>query len=196
MPLGFPARNAYAYTYSYSYIYAYPYSYSDSYRNIYANCYCYRDCDCDCNCYAATQPTPTATATSTATVPPSPTPTPTPSACIVYIADPHCHSVINTQPVDFSVQLSDPTDPSTVQPTDFTVNGIPADSYTIFNPTYIVFHFNTSPVVQGLNVMHIPAGAFNVRQLGVRRNSPVPSLTSHLRLHLHHSPSDTRRDYT
>jgi len=103
-------------------------------------------------------PTPTATATSTATVPPSPTPTPSP--CIVYIADPHCDSVINTQPVDFSVQLSDPTDPGTVQPTDFMVNGIPADSY-IFSPCcFIVFHFNTSPVVQGLNVMHIPAGAF------------------------------------
>src|SRR5206468_5190747 len=89
-----------------------------------------------------------------------PSPTPTPSPCIVYIADPHCDSVINTQPVDFSVQLSDPTDPSTVQPTDFMVNGIPADSYTILNSTSIVFHFNTSPVVQGLNVMHIPACAF------------------------------------
>src|SRR5206468_9032054 len=118
--------------------------------------------------------TPTATATATATLPPSPTatatatptatgtasPTPTPSPCIIYIADPHCDSVINTQPVDFSVQLSDPTDPGTVQPTDFMVNGIPADSY-IFSPCcFIVFHFNTSPVVQGLNVMHIPACAF------------------------------------
>src|SRR5438874_467531 len=118
--------------------------------------------------------TPTPTATATATLPPSPTatatatstptatasPTPTPSPCIVYIADPHCDSVINTQPVDFSVQLSDPTDPGTVQPTDFMVNGIPADSY-IFSPCcFIVFHFNTSPVVQGLNVMHIPACAF------------------------------------
>jgi len=116
--------------------------------------------------------TATATFTPTATLPPSPsptatatatapfTPTPTPSPCIVYIADPHCDSVINTQPVDFSVQLSDPTDPGSVQPTDFMVNGIPADSYTIFSPTFIVFHFNTSPAVQGLNVMHIPAGAF------------------------------------
>ena len=102
-------------------------------------------------------PTATATVTPTATVPSSPTPTP--SLCILYIADPHCDSVINTQPVDFSVQLSDPTDPGTVQPTDFMVNGISADSY-IFNPTFIVFHFNTSPVVQGLNVMHIPLCAF------------------------------------
>ena len=130
-------------------------------------------------------PTPTATATSTAT--PTASPTPTPSACIVYIANPHCDSVINTQPVDFSVQLSDPTDPSTVQPTDFMVNGIPADSYTILNPTSIVFHFNTSPVVQGLNVMHIPAGAFECRIGGTpeftctftyQPSTPTPTATA------------------
>ena len=108
---------------------------------------------------ASATPTATATATSTATVPPSPTPTP--SACFVIITDPRCDSVINMQPVDFSVDLSDPTDPSSVQPTDFTVNGTPADSYMIFNNLSIVFHFNTSPAVQGLNVMHIPASAFN-----------------------------------
>jgi hypothetical protein len=103
-------------------------------------------------------PTLTATVTPTATVPPSPTATP--SACTVNITDPDCDSVINTQPVDFFVQLSDPTDPSSVQPTDFMVNGTPADSYMIFYLTQIVFHFNTSPAVQGLNVMHIPVGAF------------------------------------
>jgi PQQ enzyme repeat len=102
--------------------------------------------------------TPTATATATASA--SPTPTPTPSPCFVNITDPGCDSVINTQPVDFSVNLSDPTDPSSVQPTDFTVNGTPADSYMTVNFFQIVFHFNTSPVVQGLNVMHIPACAF------------------------------------
>src|SRR5262249_44080241 len=69
--------------------------------------------------------TPTATPTPTATVPPSPTPTPSPSACTVNITDPDCDSVINTQPVDFFVNLSDPTDPSGVQPTDFMVNEIP-----------------------------------------------------------------------
>ena len=111
-------------------------------------------------------PTPTATATATATGTPTatvpPSPTATPSACFVYITGPDCDSVINTQPVDFSVNLSDPTDPSSVQPTDFMVNGTSADSY-IISPPYlrIFFHFNTSPAVQGLNVMHIPPGAFN-----------------------------------
>jgi hypothetical protein len=69
--------------------------------------------------------------------------------------------VVNTPPVDFSVNLSDPTDPSSVQPTDFMVNGTPADSYIISqNHLGIIFHFNTSPTVQGLNVMHIPPCAF------------------------------------
>ncbi len=183
-------EHAYAYA-TYCYCDVHSYSHSDSYRNIYTD----RDCNCDFDRYTTAtatatatlppSPTPTATATSTAT--PTPSPTPTPSACIVYIADPHCDSVINTQPVDFSVQLSDPTDPSTVQPTDFMVNGIPADSYTILNPTSIVFHFNTSPVVQGLNVMHIPAGAFECRIGGTpeftctftyQPSTPTPTATA------------------
>src|SRR5204862_2314244 len=45
---------------------------------------------------------------------------------------------------------------------DFTVNGIPADSFVLSNGnTTITFHFNASPVtIQGLQTMHIPAGAF------------------------------------
>jgi hypothetical protein len=111
---------------------------------------------------ASPTPTPTATftptSTPTATVPPSPTPTP--SVCFVIITEPSCGSVINTPPVDFSVALSDPTDPSSIQPTDFMVNGTPADSFTTLNNFSIVFHFNTSPAVAGLNVMRIPACAF------------------------------------
>jgi hypothetical protein len=69
--------------------------------------------------------------------------------------------VINTQPVDFVVNLSDPTDPSSVQPTDFMVNGTPANSATLVNGNVTIhFVFNTSPLVQGLNVMHIPDCAF------------------------------------
>ena len=83
---------------------------------------------------ATATPTLTATVTPTATVPPSPTPTP--SVCFVYITDPDCGSVINTPPVDFSVNLSDPTNPSSVQPTDFMVNGTPADSYIISPPIW------------------------------------------------------------
>ena len=47
----------------------------------------------------------------------------------VTTADPACGSVIDTQPTDFIINLSDPVDPSTVQASDFTVNGTPADTW-------------------------------------------------------------------
>ena len=101
-------------------------------------------------------PTPTATATPTAT----PSPTPTPMGC--YVTSPACGIIVPTQPTDFIIDLSDPVDPVSVQPSDFTVNGTPANADAIINGnTTISFHFNTSPVVQGQNTMHIPACAFN-----------------------------------
>jgi hypothetical protein len=77
--------------------------------------------------------------------------------------DPACGSVINTQPTDFVVNLSDPVDTATVQAGDFTVNGTPSDLPPTFSngDATITFHFTTSPVVnQGEQTMHIPAGAF------------------------------------
>jgi len=81
----------------------------------------------------------------------------------VTTSTPACNSIINTQPTDFVLNLSDPVDPTTVQATDFTVNGTPADSFVLSNGNAtITFHFNSSPVVtQGVQTMHIPAGAFN-----------------------------------
>jgi hypothetical protein len=78
-------------------------------------------------------------------------------------ADPACGSVVFTQPTAFIVNLSDPVDTGTVDASDFTVNGTPADSFTISNGDQTIeFDFNTSPVVnQGEQTMHIPAGAFN-----------------------------------
>ena len=76
---------------------------------------------------------------------------------------PSCNSLVSTQPTDFTINLSDPVDPNTVQATDFTVNGTAADSFVSSNGNAtITFHFNSSPVVtQGPQAMHIPAGAFN-----------------------------------
>ena len=114
---------------------------------------------------ATSTPTPTATATptptATATVTPTPIPTATSMPC--HVTSPACGSVITgTAPTDFIVNVSDPVDPATVQPTDFTVNGIPADAFALTNGNMtIVFHFNSTPVTQGLNTMHIPACAFN-----------------------------------
>ncbi|HEY2800554.1 MAG TPA: dockerin type I domain-containing protein [Chthoniobacterales bacterium] len=72
-------------------------------------------------------------------------------------------SVVSTQPTDFTVNVTDAVDPATLQPSDFTVNGIPAntDNYTPGSTT-IHFIFNSTPVTtQGLQTMHVPAGAFN-----------------------------------
>jgi len=76
---------------------------------------------------------------------------------------PACNAIINTQPTDFVINLSDAVVPSTVQATDFTVNGTPANSFVLSNGNAtITFHFNSSPVTaQGPQTMDIPAGAFN-----------------------------------
>ncbi len=75
---------------------------------------------------------------------------------------PACNSVISTQPNDFVINLSDAVNSGTVQATDFTVNGTPANSFVISaDMKMITFHFNSSPVVtQGVQTMHIPANAF------------------------------------
>src|SRR5213076_2690039 len=82
----------------------------------------------------------------------------------VTTSDPACNAVINTQPVDFQVNLSDAVDTSTVQASDFTVNGTPSDLPPTFanGNTQITFHYSSSPVtVEGSQTMDIPAGAFN-----------------------------------
>ena len=40
---------------------------------------------------------------------------------------PACNSIINTQPTDFVINLSDPVNTATVQASDFTVNGTPSN---------------------------------------------------------------------
>ena len=81
----------------------------------------------------------------------------------VTTSNPTCSSLINTQPTSFEINLSDPVDPSTVQASDFTVNGIPANNFSLSNGNAtITFTFNSSPVTtEGVQTMHIPAGAFN-----------------------------------
>jgi hypothetical protein len=80
----------------------------------------------------------------------------------VTTSDPACNSVISTQPTDFVIDLSDAVNTGTVQATDFTVNGTPANSVTFQNgDTQITFHFNSSPVsTPGVQTMNIPANSF------------------------------------
>src|SRR5262249_40595447 len=68
-------------------------------------------------------------------------PTPTPTGCSV--TSTVCGRVIvGTAPMDFTVNLSAPADPATVQASDFTVNGTPADNDIIINgDVSITFHF-------------------------------------------------------
>ena len=77
-------------------------------------------------------------------------------------ADPACGSVVTTQPTEFVINLSDAVNEGTVDPSDFTVNGIPADSDSFSNGDLtITFTFNSTPVVnQGEQTMHIPQDAF------------------------------------
>ena len=77
-------------------------------------------------------------------------------------SDPACNSVVSSRLTDFVINLSDPVQAATVQASDFTVNGIPADTFTLSNNnTTITFHYTSSPVItQGAQTMHIDAGAF------------------------------------
>jgi hypothetical protein len=81
----------------------------------------------------------------------------------VTTTSPTCNAVINTQPTDFIINLTDAVNTATVQASDFTVNAIPANTVAFSNGnTTLTFHFNTSPVsTQGPQTMNIPAGAFN-----------------------------------
>jgi hypothetical protein len=73
-----------------------------------------------------------------------------------------CPSLVFNQPTIFDINISESVDPTTVQASDFTVNGTPADNVTLLNGNMTIeFTFNTSPVVLGHNTMHIAAGAFN-----------------------------------
>src|SRR5437588_764114 len=87
----------------------------------------------------------------------------------VTTTDPACNSVITTQPTQFVVNLSDAVNESSVQPTDFTVNGIAANSDSFSNADQtITFTFTTSPVTTpGVQTMHIPADAFTRQSDGM-----------------------------
>ena len=65
-------------------------------------------------------------------------------------------------PVDFVIDVSDPIDPGTLDASDFTVNGTPASTFVLSNGnTTITFHFDSCPARQGVNTLHIAAGAFD-----------------------------------
>jgi subtilisin family serine protease len=66
-----------------------------------------------------------------------------------------------TAPVnDFVIDLSQAYDPSSVDPSDLTVNGVAADLVDQTDADTLTFHFSSSPVTSnGLQTMHIAEGA-------------------------------------
>lgn len=80
-------------------------------------------------------------------------------------------AVVTTLPTSFTVNVTVPVDPASLEASDFSVNGVPATgvNYTA-GSTVITFTYSTSPVVnQGSQTMSIAAGAF----LRASDSSPV-----------------------
>ena len=76
----------------------------------------------------------------------------------------------DTPPTEFIVRLSDPYDPASVQASDLTVNGIPADDVELTSDKTLTFRFTSSPVHdQGLQTMAIADGAITAS----RDNEPI-----------------------
>ncbi|CAN5513801.1 hypothetical protein BH20VER1_BH20VER1_03670 [soil metagenome] len=76
--------------------------------------------------------------------------------------DPAVGSVVFAPRTAFTVNVSQPVDATTLQGSDFAVNGLPANSVA-YTPgtTTMTFNYTTSPMsMQGVQTMHIAAGAF------------------------------------
>ncbi len=75
-------------------------------------------------------------------------------------SSPGAGEVVKTPPVDFVLAFSDPYLPSSINSTDFVVNGIAADSYVLTDEYHVTFHFDESPVTaEGTQNMWMAAGA-------------------------------------
>jgi hypothetical protein len=80
----------------------------------------------------------------------------------VSATDPAVGSVVVAQRNAFTVNVNQPVDATTLQGSDFNVNGLPANSVT-YTPgtTSITFNYATSPMsAQGVQTMQIAGGAF------------------------------------
>jgi hypothetical protein len=109
-------------------------------------------------CHGEGTPCPTPTPTPTPTsVTPTPTPTPTPDE--VCAAELPCGPFFFPPPTDFVVFLSCEDDSCSAS--SFTVNDVPADGCSGGGDFFVTFHFNTSPVVPGLNTMHLAFGGIS-----------------------------------
>ena len=76
---------------------------------------------------------------------------------------PAVNSVVTVAPTVFTVNVSEPLNPATVDAGDLEVNGVAAASVAyVPGSTTLTFTYSTTPVaVQGIQSMHIDAGAFD-----------------------------------
>jgi len=87
-------------------------------------------------------------------------------------------STITVAPTTFTLTVSAPVNPATLQGADLVVNGVPANSVSyVPGSTTITFNYASPPVVQGLQNMQVAAGAFN----RASDNSPVSAFTASFR---------------
>ena len=78
----------------------------------------------------------------------------------VTTSDPGKGSTVATPPVDFTIHFADPCDPKSINASDLTVNGLPADTVALLTADTVVFHYTKSPVAaEGPQVMEIAAGS-------------------------------------
>jgi hypothetical protein len=79
---------------------------------------------------------------------------------------PAAGSIVSTPPTSFTINFSAPVDPSSLQPSDLTVNSIGADNVSLSpDDTTATFTYKSSPVTtQGLETMSMAAGS--VSRLG------------------------------
>jgi len=91
---------------------------------------------------------------------------------------PAANAVLATAPTDFTVDFTDAYTPASVDASDFTVNGVAADSFAAVDADTVTFHFNTSPVTtQGLQTMAIAGGAITRTSDG----SPIDAFSATFR---------------
>ena len=88
---------------------------------------------------------------------------------------PAAGDVVTAAPTEFSVRLSLPYDPASVQASDLAVNGVPATSFVATDATTITFQFATSPVLAaGSQTLQIAAGAVSSSSSGAGSSALQP----------------------
>lgn len=76
-------------------------------------------------------------------------------------ATPDDGDLVSSPPTDFTIATAFAIDPATIDASDLTVNGGPADNVTVVNPTTLTFSFTSSPVTaEGGQEVRVAEAAF------------------------------------